>query len=102
MFGILVQGRSSYEEIDLFRFNHFFKKVLSISNVPARETLRLYLVKIAAMPNILDCIRACNTRILKHATINPVEIQRRNYIPVDIDVSTPDNSSSNKELISFR
>jgi len=100
MFGLLVQGRSSYEEIGLFRFNHFFKKALSISNVPARETLRIYLEKIATLPNILECIRACNTRVLKRATISPIEIHKRSYIPVDIDVSTLDNSGSHKEGVS--
>jgi len=100
MFGLLVQGRSSYEEIDLFRFNHFFKKALGIATIPARETLRLYLEKIAALPDMIGCIRACNTRILKRASITPVEIHGRNYIPVDIDVSILDNSGSHKEGVS--
>ncbi len=100
MFGLLVQGRSSYEEIDLYRGNDFFRTALGVSYVPARETLRLHLEKIAATPRILDRTRSCNTEILKRTTISPVTVDGRNYIPIDVDVSTLDNGGSHKEGVS--
>lgn len=100
MVGLLVQGRNSFEEIDLFRYNAFFKRTLGISYVPARETLRLYLEKIAALENISESIRDCNTTILKQIVLEPIEVQGRNYLPVDVDVSTMDNSGSHKEGVS--
>jgi hypothetical protein len=46
MYGLFVQGRSSFEEIKLFRFDPFFKQAFDLKYVPAAETLRLYLEKI--------------------------------------------------------
>lgn len=97
MFGLLVQGRSTFEEIDLFRRNSFFKTAFDLSFVPAQETLRLYLEKIARNPEIQNAVHLCSTAILKKTKITPLEVEGRKYIPVDIDVSVMDNSDSKKE-----
>jgi len=47
MYGLLVQGRSRFEEISLFRFDTFSKQAFNLKYVPATETLRLYLENIA-------------------------------------------------------
>jgi hypothetical protein len=101
LFGLLVQGRSSFEEIALFRRCALFKKAFELPFVPAKETLRLYLEKAAHTPGILDRIKQANIRLLKHTTPTPVTVENvRTYIPVDIDVSTMDNSDSHKEGVS--
>jgi len=100
MFGLLAQGRSSFEEIDLYRCNEIFTQTLNLSFVPAQETLRLYLEKLADEPDLQERIRSCNVGILKQATISPISIAGRNYMPVDVDVSTMDNSGSHKEGVS--
>ena len=43
MYGLFVQGRNSFEEIKLFRYDPFFKQAFDLKYVPAAETLRLYL-----------------------------------------------------------
>ncbi len=98
MYGLFVQGRTTFEEIKLFRFDPFFKKAFGLKYVPAAETLRLYLERIAeAKDSILPRISGCNVNLLSLATITPVEVSGRKYIPVDVDVSALDNSKSHKE-----
>lgn len=101
LYGLFVQGRSSFEEIKLFRFDPFFKQAFDLKYVPAAETLRLYLEKIAeAKDYVLQKISECNVNLLNRATISPVEASGRKYIPVDVDVSPLDNSKSHKEGVS--
>ncbi len=97
MFGLLVQGRSTFEEIDQFRNSTLFQKTFEMRFVPARETLRLYLERCALNPKILDSFRACNTKLLAKTIPTPIVVAGRSYIPVDIDVSTFDNGGSHKE-----
>ena len=47
MYGLFVQGRTTFEEIKLFRHDSFFRQSFGLSYVPAAETLRLYLEEIA-------------------------------------------------------
>jgi len=101
MYGLFVQGRSSYEEIKLFRHDPFFKKAFDLEYVPAKETLRLYLEKVAeGGDSVLEKITDCNVNLLNFATFTPTMISGREYIPVDIDVSPFDNSKSSKEGVS--
>jgi len=100
MFGLLVQGRSTFEEITLFRKSDFFQQTFKMSFVPARETLRLYLERCAAKSEILNSLRACNTKLLSQTSLTPVAVANRNYIPIDVDVSTLDNGDSHKEGVS--
>ena len=101
LFGLLVQGRSTFEEIALFRRCTLFKKAFELPFVPAKETLRLYLEKAALNPGILDRVKKANMQLLENITPTPVTVEKeRAYIPVDIDVSTMDNSDSHKEGVS--
>ncbi len=101
MFGLLVQGRSSFEEIALFRYCALFRQAFNLFYVPAKETLRLYLERAAQSIGILDRVRQANIRLLKNVTPTPVTVTTvQSYIPVDIDVSIMDNSDSHKEGVS--
>jgi hypothetical protein len=74
MFGLLVMGRS------------------------ARETLRIYLGRMARkVKGLIAMLFSCNISLLKRVAITPIDIGRRRYIPVDVDVSTFDNGKSHKE-----
>ena len=42
MFGLLAMGRSSFEEIAIYRKDEFFRETFHLEYVPARETLRMY------------------------------------------------------------
>ncbi len=100
MYGLLAQGRSSFEEIALYRDNVLFAQSFGLSFVPAQETLRLYLEKLAAEPDLIAKIRTCNNAILRQAKLTPIEIAGRKYLPIDVDVSILDNTGSHKEGVS--
>jgi len=101
MFGLLAQGRSSFEEIALFKHCTLFRKAFDLLFVPAKETMRLYLEKAARVSDILDRVRSTNQNLLQRITPTPVVVDHvRHYIPIDIDVSIMDNSDSHKEGVS--
>ncbi len=101
MLGLLVQGRTSYEEIDIFRHSNLFKTALNLNYVPAKETLRLYLKDIAKSETIQPVLDEINMNMLKKCTLTPVKAPKCTYIPVDIDVSPMDNSRTKKENVSW-
>ncbi|MCF6335219.1 MAG: hypothetical protein L3J12_05730 [Spirochaetales bacterium] len=81
MYGLFVQGRNTFEEIKLFRSDPFFKQAFNLAYVPAAETLRLYLEKIAeAKDCVLEKISGCNVNLLNMVTISPIEVSGRKYI----------------------
>ena len=101
LFGLFVQWRSSYEEIKLFRGDELFKQSLNLSYVPAAETLRLYTEKVAESKKYaMEKLQKANSALLKKSSITAIEVNGRDYVPVDIDVSPLDNSDSNKEGVS--
>ncbi len=98
MFGLLVMGRSFYEEIAGFRKDELFRAAFHLEYVPARETLRIYLGRMARkVQSLIAMLFGCNVRLLKLATITPLTVDTRKYIPVDVDVSTLDDGKSHKE-----
>lgn len=100
MFGLLALGRSRFKEIEAYRGNRLFRHSLGLSFVPAAETLRLYLEKLAEEGDIRERIRRCNQVLLARTAMRTVEVEGRRYLPVDVDVSILDNTGSHKEGVS--
>ena len=99
--GLFVQGRSSFEEISLFRHDSFFADTLKLSYVPAPETLRLYTEQVAGNYSYAqERIQQSNTQLLNLNKLSPVTAPLGSYIPVDCDVSPLNNAKSNKEGVS--
>jgi hypothetical protein len=98
-----LQGRTSYEELNLHRGDDVYQKILELETMYAPDTTRVYLDKIAeeASPVLPAQIKSCNTSLLKKTQITPLDIGKKKYIPVDIDVSTMDNSGSKKEGVGY-
>ena len=105
--GILVQGKTNFDDIEEFRDNDFFSKLLGINNIPSSPTLRQRLNKGAG---ILD-------QTVKEETINLLKIVNPNFsicnykkeqqqpevkdlVPLDCDSSPFDNSNTQKEGVS--
>ena len=67
MTGLFVQGRNSFEEVNMVRNCPFFTKALGLKNLYARETLRLYMEKIAkvAKEHTLKTLDGVNLNLLK-------------------------------------
>jgi hypothetical protein len=94
-FGLLVLGRTAYEDIELYRANGFFRRALGIRRVPSAETLRQRMD--GAEGQFDFAIKAANAVLLRRATLTPVKTERGEYLPLDVDVSPFDNSKTHKE-----
>ncbi|MFZ4614901.1 MAG: hypothetical protein ACOYM2_01735 [Rectinemataceae bacterium] len=76
MFGLLVMGRSAYEDIATYRKDELFRSAFGLEYVPARETLRIYLGRMARkIHGIIAMLFGCNTAVLKRAAITPIDIE---------------------------
>lgn len=101
LFGLLVQGRTAFEDIELYRHNELFKESLGLPMVFAPETIRLYLEELSRENHtLLPQLRSVNENLLAKSTLTPVSIGDRKYLPVDTDVSPMDNSRTKKEGVS--
>jgi hypothetical protein len=101
LFGLLVQGRTAFEDIELYRNNDLFKNALGLPMVFAPETVRLYLEELAKeCKTLLPQLRLVNENLLAKTTLTPVAVGSRKYLPVDTDVSPMDNSRTKKEGVS--
>jgi hypothetical protein len=101
MLGLLVQGRTSYEEIEIYRHSNLYRTALGLNFVPAKETLRLYLKEISKSETIKPILDTINLNMLEKCSLTPVASSKCSYIPVDIDVSPMDNSRTHKENVSW-
>ena len=101
LFGILVEGNRGFESIGEKRGSLFFKEALLLPFVFAKETVRLYLEKMAEEADaVIKQLRECSAKIIKQGTVHGVWINNKEYIPVDIDTTAMDNSKSKKEGVS--
>ncbi len=98
MFGLLVEGKSDFESMGEKRGNLFFKEALGLPYVYAKETVRLYLGKMAEdADGIVEQLRESSAKIISQAPLHGLWIQGRHYLPVDIDTTAMDNSKTKKE-----
>ncbi len=97
--GLFTQGRTRYEEIDLFRQGRLVRNSFGLAYVPAQETLRLYLERMAPEQVQEEAERA-TIGLLKRTRLTPIQTGARSYLPVDVDTSPLDNSKSHKEGVS--
>jgi hypothetical protein len=98
LFGLLVQGRSAFEDIELYRQSDLFKDAFNLPTVFAPETVRLYSEEMARdSKNIIPQIGGVNQNLIAKAHPSPLMVEGRAYLPVDIDVSPMDNSRTKKE-----
>jgi len=88
MIGLLVQGRTHYEDIELFRqdASQGFSEALDLENIPSEATLRTRLSSLATKPS-MQKLEGINLALLKAHPPSPLEINGRKYIANDIDVT---------------
>ncbi|MEI6422796.1 MAG: transposase, partial [Lentisphaerota bacterium] len=97
--GLLMMGRTNYEDIELFRDDGIFRIMLDIKKVPSAGTLRQ---RFDAAQGAFDGeMLKFHVVILKKCPLSMVLVDSGKYIPVDIDVSPFDNSGSKKEGVSW-
>ena len=100
--GLFVQGRTRYEEVELFRSDTLFQKSLELPYVPAAETLRLYVEQMRdQQKTVQQAVGEANLRLVQRTRLTPVQGEKgRTYLPLDIDTTVWDNSKSHKEGVS--
>ncbi|NCA78204.1 MAG: IS1380 family transposase [Alphaproteobacteria bacterium] len=97
--GLLVMGRTNYDDIKLFSDDDLFRIMLDIKRIPSSETLRQRFD--GARGKFDAAIRSFNVCLLKECPLSSLSIDSGKYLPVDIDVSCFDNSGSKKEGVSW-
>lgn len=94
-FGLLILGRTNYEDIELFRHDGYFRRALGIKRVPSSGTLRQRLDE--SEGRFDGILKEANAGLLNAAALTPVKTECGEYLPMDVDVSAFDNSKSHKE-----
>lgn len=105
--GLLCQGKSDFGQIEPFREDKFFAKAMGIKRMPSSPTLRQRLDLAAAhsydwqtilLEESADLLRSLEV------PLTPVTVSTRGksqaWLPLDLDVSPFDNSSTKKEGVS--
>ncbi len=88
MAGLIVQGRSSYAEVDLFRNDPLFQQALEFDTVYAPEIIRIYLDRLAGRftPYVLSALETVNINLLGRVQMTAIKTELSQYLPLDIDV----------------
>lgn len=97
--GTLVQGRFSFEDLNLFRDDSFFCHALGLGQCCSVERLRQRMDDFADKTS--GTLRKINIQLLKDKPFATVPTAVGELIPCDCDVSPMDNSKSKKEEVSF-
>lgn len=93
---LIANGFTSFENIDHFRNDLIFKRILGTTSVPSKETFRQRLDKISSNPYICEVLVQFSQFLLKKHAV-PKMIKNTDLIPLDFDVSVLDNTGSKKE-----
>jgi hypothetical protein len=101
LFGLMTEGKTAFESIDEKRGKIFFKEALELPFVYAKETVRLYLEKMTKdTESIIGQLKESAVKIIRKGQLHGLWIEGRQYLPVDIDTTTLDNSNTKKEGVS--
>jgi hypothetical protein len=101
LFGLMVEGNSDFESMGGKRGNLFFKEAFGLPMVYAKETVRIYLGRMAEdADKVIEQLRESSTKIIKEGPLHGLWIKGKHYLPLDIDTSTMDNSKTKKEGVS--
>lgn len=96
--GLLLMGRTFFEDINLFKPCDFFLNALGLKRLPSAERLRQRMDEIKG--SFDKELRESNINLLKTRSFGEISTSSGSYIPWDCDVSPMDNSKSNKEEVS--
>ena len=101
MFGLMTEGSSDFESMGEKRGSLFFKEALGLEYVYAKETVRLYLQQMSEdAEGVIGQLRESAAKIIRQGPLHGLWIQKRHYLPVDIDTMAMDNSKTKKEGVS--
>jgi hypothetical protein len=102
LYGLMVEGKNDFESIGEKRGSLFFQEALGLPFVYAKETVRLYIEKMASdADEVIGQLRGSSSRILKGVPLHRLWINKKQYLPVDMDTTVMDNSKTKKEGVSW-
>jgi hypothetical protein len=96
--GLISQGRTDYNDIELFRDDELFRDALEVEKVYSEASLRQRLDEYAGTYD--EAIKRSSLSLLGQVSFGTIKTKYGEYIPYDVDVSPFDNSKSNKEGVS--
>jgi hypothetical protein len=102
LYGLMAEGKNDFESVGEKRGSLFFQEAFGLPRVYAKETVRLYIEKMASNADeVIGQLRESSCRIIKQAPLRGVRINGICYIPVDIDTTVMDNRKTKKEGVSW-
>jgi len=102
LFGIMTEGKTDFESIGENRGKSFFKEALELTFVYAKETVRIYLGKMSLeLELIINQLRESSIKIIQNGPLHGIWINKIQYLPIDMDTTTLDNSKTKKEGVSL-
>lgn len=98
--GLLCNGRTDFNDIDLYRSDEVFMNAYGLKAIASESVFRQRFDDLPAQ-RTHAALRKLNTRLLSRRTFGRVEADGLDLVPVDMDVSPFDNSGSSKQGVSF-
>ncbi len=98
--GLLCNGRTDFNDIDLYRDDEVFMNAYGLKTVASESVFRQRFDDLPA-EKTLTALRKLNTQLLARRSFGRVDADGLMLVPVDMDVSPLDNSGSSKQGVSF-
>ncbi len=98
--GLLCNGRTDFNDIDLYRGDAVFMNAYSLKVIASESVFRQRFDDLPANKTH-TALRKLNTHLLSKRTFGRVDADGLKFVPVDMDVSPLDNSGSMKQGVSF-
>jgi hypothetical protein len=93
---LITLGKTDFGDVEQYRKDKFFKKLLNLQSVPSEGTLRQRFETYDQ--DMWTVIRQINAELLAaYSSDQAIEINGKPYMKLDSDVTPLDNSGSNKE-----
>ncbi|WP_263078015.1 IS1380 family transposase [Endozoicomonas sp. Mp262] len=101
--GQLAQGKSDFDNVDNNRDNDWFRLAMGIKQMPSASRLRQRFNEDAAqlIPFIEDSLTDVLVNLQVPVTPLPKKLDKKQHIPLDIDVFPMDNSNTKKEGVEY-
>lgn len=98
--GLLCNGRTDFNDIDLYKNDTLFTEAFGLHAIPSEPVFRTRLDEMPA-ERTHQAIRDLNIQLLRERSFGRVDADGLKLIPVDVDVTPLDNSGSNKQGVSW-
>ena len=98
--GLLCNGRTDFNDIDLYRGDELFMNAYGLARVPSESVFRQRFDDLPAL-RTHAALRRLNMGLISKRSFDRVDADGLALVPVDIDVSPLDNSGSSKQGVSW-